>query len=241
MDPNTPVQPQINDNQTQNESTVPTTPSPDQPGISPLQKYLDRISNIFAWAKTHKREVLVAIAVVFLFVIIIFSIYATFKERLFPSKDTQQENKNADTKTFNSSMKLTTNKDSYSISEKVLVTISANSEGQAVRAFDALFVFDPEYVSLTTQRKPLLPDFMYYYNAFSESSVQISAVQQGKDLSDQIFKDTSLFQFELTIKKVGSTTLGLSFDKQSTDESNLLNSESVDMLSTVKGAKIEIK
>jgi len=218
-----------------------TTPKQTPPPTSlPKQNLMSRISDLWIWSKTHKRAVLVAIAIIFLFIIIIFSVFETLRERFFPSKDNQAQNQ-SDNQNFSASMRINTNKDSYTVNEKVIVTISAHSQEQAVAAFDVLLEFDPEYLSLTTQRKPLLSEYMYFYNSFSESSIQIAAVQQGKDISDQIFTDTALFEFEFTIKKAGTTDISLIYDRQSNNESNLLNSESVDMLSNVYGKRIEIK
>lgn len=209
---------------------------PTAPIINPplFQKVMD-------WVKNHKKLLLVALAGVFLFAILIFSIFQAFKSRLFPDKTppgqvTQTPEQNQNT----ASMQIQTPKDAFSLNEKVLIKVLASSQSQPIRAFDVLIEFDPEFFSLTAKKSPTKPEFQYY-GSNTGSLLQVTAVQKPDITADQVFDNSALFEFEFTPKKAGKTTFKIIYAPNATNESNLINKESEDILGNAAGKEIVIQ
>lgn len=195
---------------------------------------------IWDYIKSRKKLILVVIAVVFLFIVLALTIFQIFKSRLFPVKNqTEESGQNINQNSNQSSMQIQTNKAAYSLSEKVLIKVVANSAGEVVRAFDVLIEYDPEFLSLTNKKSPALSDFTYY-GSNSAKLLQVSAVQKPESKTQQVFADTSLFELEFTPKKAGKTSFKIVFVPNSTTESNLINEKSNDILTTASGTEIEI-
>lgn len=197
--------------------------------------------NILFWIRTHKRITLVIIATVFLGVFLAFTIFQAMKNRLFPVKPpANQVQTSTNSKISTGSMLIKSSKTSYSLSEKILISATANSGGDAVSAFDVVIEFDPEFLSLTTKKSPTLGDFSYF-GSNSGKLLQITGVQKAESKNPQVFNGTKLFEFEFTPKKTGQTTFKIVFSPNATNESNLINTASLDVLNFATGATIEIK
>ena len=204
----------------------------------PNQTKLQRITS---WIKTHKKLILVVIAVVFLFVVLGLTVFQVFKSKLFPAKNpSQQTGQNIDQKPNQSSMEIQTTKDTFSLNEKITIRVAASSAGEAIRAFDTLIEYDPEFLSLTNKKSPTQDKFQYY-GSNTGRLIQLSAVQKQDITQDQTFDNTPLFEFEFTPKKKGKTTLKIIYAPNATNESNLINKESKDILGSARGKEITIE
>src|SRR3989344_6242470 len=210
------------------------------PDINPINQNL--LTIVLGYLKSHKKLILVILAIIFLFIVLGFTIFQSFKDRLFPAKTPsgQMSQNPLQTPSTPAIMQIQTSKDSFSLSEKVLIKVIATSKGEAVRAFDALIEYDPEFLSLTNKKSPTKEEFQYY-GSNTGSLLQVTAVQKPEINSDQIFDNTPLFEFEFTTKKTGKTTFKIIYAPNATNESNLINKESKDILGNATGKEIEIR
>lgn len=200
------------------------------------------VTRSITWLKSHKKLILVIVAVIFLFIVLGFTIFQSFKDRLFPTKKpsgqiSQNLSQNPNTPAV---MQIQTSKESFSLSEKVLIKVIATSKGEAVRAFDALIEYDPEFLSLTNKKSPTKPEFQYY-GSNTGTLLQVSAVQKPDISADQIFDNSALFEFEFTPKKSGKTTFKIIYAPNATNESNLINKKSKDILGSATGKEVTIQ
>lgn len=211
---------------------------PLSPATSPLP--VPGTSGPLNWIKNHKRLLIVSVAVLFLFIFLIITVYQIFKDRIF-KKPAQQTQVTASPKPASSltSMIIKSSNTSYSLSEKVSIKAVANSKGESVSAFDVAVDYDPEFLSLTTKKSPTLPDFIYY-GSNTGKVLKVTGVQKPESTKPQVFSDTALFEFEFTPKKAGKTSFRIIFVPNATNESNLIGSQSNDILDTVTGTEIEI-
>lgn len=197
--------------------------------------------NIFNWISTRRKLTLAIIAGIFLFIFLIFIISQTVKNRFFPSN---QNNQTPPTRTEDSSSPATLEiqipKQSYSLKEKIPVSVVANSNGQAVRAFDILVEYDPGILVLTYKQPPELTDFLYFVKN-TGTLLRVSGVQKPDSNSDQVFNNTVLTKFQFTPIKAGKSTIKLIYSPNLMNESNLLSKTSEDLLTRAIGAEIEIK
>ena len=210
------------------------------PDINPINQNL--LTRVLGYLKSHKKLILVILAIIFLFIVLGFTIFQSFKDRLFPAKTPsgQMSQNPLQTPSTPAIMQIQTSKDSFSLSEKVLIKVIATSKGEAVRAFDALIEYDPEFLSLTNKKSPIKPEFQYY-GSNTGTLLQVSAVQKPDISADQIFDNSALFEFEFTPKKTGKTTFKIIYSPNATNESNLINKESEDILGTAQGKEITIQ
>ncbi len=208
------------------------------PATNPLP--LPDTSGPINWIKNHKKLLIVSGAVVFLFIFLIFTVFQIFKDRIF-KKTSQQTQVTATPKPASSLnlMIIKSSKTTYSLSEKVSIKAIADSKGEPVSAFDVTIDFDPEFLSLTNKKSPTLPDFIYY-GSNTGKILRVSAVQKPESTKPQVFDNTTLFEFEFTPKKEGKTAFRTIFIPNATNDSNLIGTQSTDILDNAIGAEIEI-
>lgn len=198
--------------------------------------------NIIYWIQNHKKLSLAIIAGVFLGTYLLFTLFQAIKDRFFPSgKPVQQTATQTPTDIASyATMLITSPKYIYIVNEKIPVKIIANTQGSEVSAFDTLISFDPEFLTLAERKPPSLPDFLYF-GKNNNTLISVSAVLKPGPNTGQAFNGTTLFELEFSAKKAGKTSLDLVYSPNSTNESNLISPESRDILTTVSGAKLEIK
>ncbi len=197
---------------------------------------------IFAWIAAHKKLTALIFAFIFLVIFVIFTIFQTVKNRFFPSLNpvTQTtENTSSGTNNF-ATMLVNTPKNNYSLSEKIPVKIMGNSDEKAVTAFDILIEYDGQFLTLDERKPPPLSDFLYF-GKNDQTTISVSAVLKPQSNASQIFKGTILLELEFSPKKIGKTRINLIYSPGSTNESNLLDNKSTDVLSNVYGAEIDIQ
>lgn len=196
--------------------------------------------NIIEWIKKNKRLSIVIFAVFFLFLFLVLNLAVLVKRITRPEDGKTPQSPNMLQNTSFTTMSITTDKDQYSLSEKIVATIKANSPNEAIAGFDTLIQFDPSFLTLSNRRPPSLSNFDYY-GQNSNNLISVAAVQKIDSNNEQKFSDTALFQVEFTPKKAGKTTLKVLFSPNATNESNLINKQSKDILTDVFNKEITIK
>jgi len=200
-----------------------------------------RLAKIINFVKTRKKLVLTILAIIFLAIVLVFFAGSAIKNRFFPHANIpglpfNQTNQNL--KPF-AIMTVTSPKQTYTLSEKIPVTVTASSGGSSVTAFDTLIQYDPEFLTLSKRDPPPLSDFAYF-GKNSQTTISVSAVLKPASTKPQIFEKTNLFSLEFTPKKKGKTTLKIIYMPGMVNDSNILNPDSKDILGIARGVEITI-
>lgn len=219
----------------QNTSTGGLFRPPEMPSPIPSGKF----SAFLTGLKSRKKLVLIIVAVIFLFIVLLYLSFGALKNKFFPDSDVKLPFTNPPVQNQFSSMKIQASKTSFAMSEKIPVSVVASSDGKAVTAFDTVIEYDPQFLTLTERKPPPLQDFSYF-GKNSTTLISVSAVQKVDSTAQVKFDNTTLFELEFTPKKPGKTVLKIIYMPGSTSESNLIDSSSEDILSQAAGVEITI-
>ena len=191
------------------------------------------------WLKSHKKLLITILAIIFLLFSLFFFLYSSFKDRFLPSSNPTPPGGAAIELKPTSLMQLKTPKTTFSLNEKIPVTIVASSSDIPITAFDTTIEYDSEFLTLTKRNPPSLNSFEYY-GKNSTTQIQVSAYLKP-DQTPTKLDNTTLFDIEFTPKKAGKTTIKMIYMPNSPSDSNLLNDQSEDVLGSVKGVEITIE
>lgn len=196
---------------------------------------------ILSWIKSHKRLTLAIIAGIFLLIIIIIALFQTIKSRFFPEVKTPEQTAiQPQASSAFANMTIKSPKTIYPLSEKIPLSVTANSGGTQIRGFDILLEYDPQFLILTERKPPPLTDFLYF-GKNTDSAISISAVQKPDLTNPNVFDTATLAELEFTPKKTGKTSIKIIYAPNSTNESNLINPESRDILGSAQGLELTIQ
>lgn len=209
------------------------------PASNPLPKFGNKISGFLNRLKSNKKLALTVLAIIFLIAALIYFGFSSLKNRFLPNLNIPSPFNQTSKLQLPSSMVIKTTKVSFTLSEKIPVSVAASSNGESITGFDTVIEYDPQFLTISEKKKPPLDSFIYY-GKNSESRVQVSAILKPDSTASQKFDNTTLFDVEFTPKKAGKTTLKVISMPNSTSESNLLNGESKDILQTGRGVEITI-
>lgn len=133
-------------------------------------------------------------------------------------------------------MKLASDKTNYSIGEKIIVTVSADSAGEKVVAFDANISKSDKFKFVSV--KSLLPDFI----TFRATDNYIIGSQNLESTKETILKNQPIAEVVFEALQEGSEKIVLEFEPFSTKDSSLQNGQTnpQDILGSVEGASISI-
>lgn len=211
---------------------IPPTPAP------PVKESLS--SKIINTLRMRKKFVIVGIAGLVLAVFVIMFGFSAIKNRFFPDPNSQSSIDDQSKTTLNSSsMLIKTTKSVFNQTEIIPVSVIASSGSNAITAFDTVIEFDSEFLNLTKKNSPPLKEFDYY-GKNEDKLIRVSAVRKVDGNTTPTFNNTILFDIEFTPKKKGKTTLKIINMPGATNDSNLLNSESQDILERTQGLEITI-
>ncbi len=226
------MEPNTNQN---NSHLFKSTPSMFQPAPNSSPSRFEAFLN---WLKTHKKIVITLIAIFFLLVALGYFGSKTIQNLLNKTvpKSTPPDQTQIQT---TSSMLITSPKTSYTLAEKIPVSIKASSSESLVTGFDAVIEYDPAFLAISKRNPPPLSDFLYY-GQNTDNLIQVSAVRKPDQNTIQSFNDNELFSLEFAPLKAGKTTLKIVYLPNSTSDSNIIDSNSNDVLGLVRGLELEI-
>lgn len=211
---------------------MPTNPTP-QVSSNPVKNSFNKLKDSI---RNHKK-LTAALAVIFILTIAFLAYYQVKKSS--QTTQTNLPNQNAFFDPNSSSINLISPKTTYSLNEKIKISVIANSQDIPVTAFDILIGYDSNYLDIAGHEAPLASNFMYFGQ--NDTKVMRIAAVLKPDINAQAFKDIDLADLSLSPKKAGKTTLKLFYAPNSVSDSNLINSASQDILGSAKGIEIEIK
>lgn len=225
-----------NNNTSQPNTLFKANPSAFQPTQNPITP--SPLSKFLNWLRTHKKLTLTLTAIIFLLIALIYFGSSTLQNLLNKNNSNIQSYPENQT-SLNSSMLITSSKSTYSTSETIPVSIKASSAGISVTGFDTLIEYDPEFLTITKKDTPPLQDFIYY-GQNTENLIQVSAVRKPDGNTLQTFDNTELFKIEFKPLKTGKTTLNIIYLPNATNDSNLIDGNSKDVLGSARGLEIQI-
>lgn len=224
-----------NNLQTQTNSAGGLFRTPEMPNPIPTGKFSAFLNGL----KSRKKLLITIIAIIFLFIALFYLSFSALKNRFFPNSDVSLPFTNPPVQNQFSSMKIQASKTSFSLSEKIPVSVVASSDGKAITAFDTLIEYDPQFLTLSQRKPPPLQDFNYF-GKNSDTLISVSAVQKIDSTAQVKFDNTTLLEMEFTPKKQGKTVLKIIYMPNSTSDSNLIDNSSHDILSNAAGTEITI-
>ena len=226
------------DNQNINNTNTPPLINPNpQPVLNPTAP---QPSGFLSRIKGRKKLLLTIIAIIFLLGVLIFYGISVLKNNFFSRMGALPPSSiPASEVSLPSSMQIKTAKTSFTLSEKIPVSVVGNSSGNAITAFDAVIEYDPQFLTISEKKKPPLGDFIYY-GKNTNTLISVSGVQKAESNTLLKLDNTTLFELEFTPKKAGKTVLKIIYMPGSAGESNLIDSSSRDILSQTTGVEMTI-
>ena len=138
-------------------------------------------------------------------------------------------------------------KTSYKTGEVITVVVSADSDGRSISGYDAVLTYDSSKVSFS-RVKNLRDDFQTFVKKGTVSPVTLTGVKKLDASRESVFFQTPLAEFSFIVKAgILSTTVtnapatfNLGFVPGSTQDSNLIDELSEDVLGKIEGVTIPI-
>lgn len=122
--------------------------------------------------------------------------------------------------------------------EEFVVTVSADSMGDQVTAYDAVIVYDRESFAYISSNN-LLDKFEI--NAVDkEAGLMLTGYKSLAEEEPVVFDNTNLAEVTFMAKKAGTSPLKLMFARGKTADSNLVNEKTQDILGSVEDITIQI-
>ena len=138
-----------------------------------------------------------------------------------------------------------TQKATFKRGETVSFIISADSKGDTITGYDAVLRYDPQL--LTFSKATSLVEGMDLFQTDEPSEVSgkselvVTAIQSISQKDPFIFSRTPLAEVSFVVKKAGTVPVEMVFAPGHTTDSNLMNTQTQDILSSVAGITIETR
>ena len=130
------------------------------------------------------------------------------------------------------------NKRSYHVNDDIVFALQADTNGQAVRGYDGVFKFDKNLVSYISV-KDLFPKLSY--DVRIRGNWFIATAQQPLNSAERItLQNKNLLEIHFKAVKPGIAFFPLSFVSGRLSDSNLINADSMDILTGVSGTSVRI-
>jgi hypothetical protein len=216
--------------------------------LSVLQKITGIFGNIGAKMASDKRIAILLIGSIVLVIIFIFVAFSFFSKKanliqtssLPPDVEVPANRLQITKKTIPAmlSLVLKNKKKSYKVNEEIVFYILADTGGQTIRGYDAVFKYDPQLVSFVSV-KNLFSSFDYQQRMRGEWFM-ISGVQKLQSTASVVLKNTNLIELHFKVIQPGVAYFPLSFVDGRLSDSNLIDTKSNDILTDVSGLGILI-
>lgn len=125
-----------------------------------------------------------------------------------------------------------------SMQDNITVAVSGNTSASVV-GYDAVVTFDPRLISYVSSSS-VLDSFQVVATA-ETGKVILTGSKKLSESKDVAFANTELATLVFKAKSKGSADFGLEYVSGATNESNIMDTNSKDVLSTVAGATVTIE
>lgn len=122
--------------------------------------------------------------------------------------------------------------------DTVTVLVLADSKGERITGYDVVLRYDQKILDFVEARS-LLSDFQAI-STTKDGTVTITGVKKLTTDQPSVFDQTVLLETDFIAKELGSTMISFDFSPAQTNESNLINEQSEDVLADTQGMVIKI-
>lgn len=136
------------------------------------------------------------------------------------------------------SLAIKNNGQSVSVSKPIHIILSADSALESISGYDAVLQFDTTVLSFVSATS-LDPAFTLYKNK-RDTGLNMTGVIEVGDTMPHVFANTPLIEVVLQPKKIGSTNVTLQMSPGETNDSNLINNQTTDILGSATGVTVEV-
>lgn len=219
------------------------------------QKLMNAFTNIKALMQSDKRIFFGVIGIGVLVIIFSFFVVTSLfrssqideslvtEQSPLPDSSTQKKNAEIKKKTVtDATLSLVLkdpNKKTYRVGETIGLYIVGNTQGKAIRGYDAVFKFEPSKVSFGTQ-KDLFPSFQYMRRTRG-NWILVTGTQPLDSKKTISLQNTKLMELTFTAKSAGTASFPMSYIPNSYGDSNFIDAQSNDILSNATGIVVRIR
>ena len=199
-----------------------------------IEKIKMALNNIKALILANKKVSIFVGLITLVIVILIVGLLLKTSGGLKPEdKDNQNTNQstNINSKYSGALSLASTIGNNISLNGNIGLEVIANSDNQDVSAGDYLIRFDPNLVTLNSD-KNLIDEFAYIRRV-KKDLISVSVVKKAENNSVAIFKDTAVFELQFKELKTGTANFELIYSPNLTSTSGLWNLESKNLVSLV--------
>lgn len=137
-----------------------------------------------------------------------------------------------------------TAKPSYRKGDLVTITITADSKGDRITGYDAVLRYDPTLLKL--DKVTSLAEGMDLYQTSTPSEIAglqdlvVTGIQSISQEEPYLFAQTPIAEVTFSLLKSGTASIDMVFSPNHTTDSNLMNTQTQDILSNVQGMSLQI-
>lgn len=124
------------------------------------------------------------------------------------------------------------------VGEEVAIVVSADSAGDPITAYDIVMILpDTEFEYILTQSLNVDYDI---YSAFQDGLLRITGVKDLQVTDEVAFDDLGLVEVKVVPLQAGTFNVKLLAEPGGTDDSNLVNTQTQDILGSVEDLILEV-
>jgi hypothetical protein len=135
-------------------------------------------------------------------------------------------------------------KEAYKKGDLVTLTVSADSKNDHIAGYDVVLRYDPTL--LKVDKVTSLVEGMDLYQASTPAEVPglqdlvVTGIQSISQKDPYVFANTPIAEVTFSVLKVGTANVDIVFTPNHTADSNLMNTQTQDILSNVEGLTLQI-
>lgn len=194
--------------------------------------------------KEHKRFYMVIFSLLTVFfVLLIMAVFVLKKEQKEKVELTtifteQGEITQAAQETASFKLSTKEGETNYQVGELVTLLVAADSKGASITGYDVILNFDPKMVSFVEVKGRL--DEFQVFSSTKDGKVFVSAIKKLNAKQESVFSETQLIGVNFKTTDTGEVNFTFDFIEGATNESNLIDEKSQDVLRQVEGMKVVI-
>lgn len=130
-------------------------------------------------------------------------------------------------------------KEKSRIGQKSTLVIFADSKGELITGFDLILNYDKNFFKI--DKVVSLINEYQIFEIVKEEFIKITGIKKIENKTLTIFKDTPLVEIDLIPLRQGETNITFDYNPKKTNDSNLINNKSQDILNEVRNIAVEIE
>lgn len=140
-------------------------------------------------------------------------------------------------------MAVTSKKTTYVKGDIVTMTVTADSKGDSITGYDAVLRYDPTVLKLNKVLSMVEGMDLYQTDIPAEvagfNDLVITGIQSISQKDAYVFANTPLVEVSFSVLKAGDASVQMVYSPNHTTDSNLMNTQTQDILSNVQGVTLQ--